>query len=60
MTPFETRLVIAAVLGCAVIVLAFVFRRNLRSEGGQHAAALAVILAIVGLPALARALERLL
>lgn len=60
MTPFETRLVIAAVLGCAAILLAFIYRRNLRSPGGQHVAVLAVIVAIVGMPVLARAIERML
>jgi hypothetical protein len=48
------------VLACAAIILAFVYRKKLRSEGGQHVAVLAVILAIVGMPALAQALERLL
>jgi NO-binding membrane sensor protein with MHYT domain len=59
MSPFETRLVIAAVLACAAIILAFVFRKNLRSQGGEYAAVFAVIVAIVGMPVLARALESL-
>jgi hypothetical protein len=60
MTPFDTRLVIAAVLGCAAIILAFIYRRNLKSEGGQQVAVLAVVVAIVGMPVVARAIERLL
>lgn len=60
MSPFETRVTIAAVLACAAIILAFVFRKNLRAEGGQNVGLLAVIVAIVGMPALAQALERLL
>ena len=60
MTPFETRLVIAAVLACAAILLAFIYRRNLRGTGGPHVAVLAVIVAIVGMPVLARAIERML
>jgi uncharacterized membrane protein HdeD (DUF308 family) len=59
MSPFETRLVIAAVLACAAIVLAFVYRKNLRGPGGQQVAVLGVVVAIVGMPVLARALERL-
>ncbi len=59
MSPFETRLVIAAVLACAAIILAFVFRKNLRGAGGQQVAVLGVVIAIVGMPVLARALERL-
>lgn len=60
MSPFETRLVIVAVLACTAIILAFVFRKNLRGTGGEQVAALGVVLAIVGMPVLARALERLL
>ena len=59
MSPFETRLVIAAVLACAAIILAFVFRKNLRGTGGQQIAVLGVVIAIVGMPVLARALERM-
>ena len=47
-------------LACAAILLAFIYRRNLRSAGGQHVAVLAVIVAIVGMPVLARAIERML
>ena len=59
MSPFETRLIIAAVLACAAIILAFVFRKNLRGTGGQHIAVLGVVIAIVALPLAARAIERL-
>ena len=59
MSPFETRLTIAAVLACAAIILAFVFRKNLRGEGGQHVMVLGIVIAIVGMPMLARALERM-
>ena len=59
MSPFATRLTIAAVLACAAIILAIVFRKKLHADGGDHVAALVVALAIVGVPALARALETL-
>jgi hypothetical protein len=60
MSPFETRLIIAAVLACSAIVLAFVFRKNLRGARGEQLAVLGVVIAIVGMPVLARALERIL
>lgn len=59
MSPFETRLVIVAVLACAAIILAFVFRKNLRGAGGQQLAALCVVIALVGMPMLVRTAERL-
>lgn len=60
MSPFETRLVIVAVLACAAVILAFVFRKNLRGAGGQQLAALWVVVAIVGMPMVVRAVERVL
>lgn len=59
MSPFETLLVIAAVLACAAILLAFAFRKNLRGAAGEQIALLGVVIAIVGMPMLARAVERL-
>jgi hypothetical protein len=60
MSPFETRLVIVAVLACAAIILAYVFRNKLRGAAGQQLAALWVIVAIVGMPMVVKAVERIL
>jgi hypothetical protein len=60
MSPFETRLVIVAMLACVAVLLAFVFRKNLRGAGGEQLMALWVIVAIVGMPMLVRGLERIL
>jgi hypothetical protein len=57
MNPFETRLVIAAVLICAGVVLALIYRKHRRTES-------LVLMALSGgiliVPMIARALERML